>query len=84
MVSFKPIRNPKKQQRLPAMPKRWFNRALVYIGLFGIVFQLTAALYALWHGVHLQSFWFITLLAPLLCVVSGMLPALQLQREPES
>lgn len=56
---------------------------LVYVGLFGIVFQLTAALYALWHGVQLQSFWFVTLLAPLLCVASGMLPSLQLQREPD-
>lgn len=65
------------------MPKRFINRMLVYVGLFGIVFQLTAALYALWHGVQLQSFWFVTLLAPLLCVASGMLPALQLQREPD-
>ncbi|SNY55578.1 hypothetical protein SAMN06297280_2908 [Arsukibacterium tuosuense] len=65
------------------MPKRLINRALVYVGLFGIVFQLTAALYALWHGVQLQSFWFFMLLAPLLCVASGLLPALQPQREPD-
>ncbi len=84
MVSLKPAIPPKQQQRWPGMPKRWFNRVLVYIGVFGIVFQLTAALYALWHGVHLQPLWFITLLAPLLCVISGMLPALQLQREPDA
>lgn len=65
------------------MPKRLVNRALVYIGVFGIVFQLTAALYTLWHGVQLQPLWFVTLLAPLLCVASGILPALQLQREPD-
>ena len=82
MTDFKQRVNvqPKK---LPAMPKRFLNRALVYIGVFGIVFQLTAALYALWHGVQLQPLWFVTLLAPLLCVLSGMLPALQLQREPD-
>ncbi|MDX1538114.1 hypothetical protein [Arsukibacterium sp.] len=72
-----------KSKNIFAMPKRLLNRVLVYIGLFGIVFQLTAALYALWHGVPLQSFWFFMLLAPLLCVASGMLPALQLQREPD-
>ncbi|MBV2128054.1 hypothetical protein [Arsukibacterium indicum] len=66
-----------------AMPKRLLNRVLVYVGLFGIVFQLTAALYALWHGMPLQSFWLFMLLAPLLCVASGILPALQLQREPD-
>ncbi|WP_019674781.1 hypothetical protein [Arsukibacterium perlucidum] len=82
MVDLKPAKKA-KPGRLPAMPKRFINRMLVYVGLFGIVFQLTAALYALWHGVQLQSFWFVTLLAPLLCVASGMLPALQLQREPD-
>lgn len=66
-----------------SMPRRFINRALVYVGVFGIVFQLTAALYALWHGVQLQRFWFYLLLAPLLCVASGLLPALQLQREPD-
>ncbi|MAD77196.1 MAG: hypothetical protein CML20_20840 [Rheinheimera sp.] len=82
MTDFKQRVNvqPKK---LPTMPKRFLNRALVYIGVFGIVFQLTAALYALWHGVQLQPLWFVTLLAPLLCIASGMLPALQLQREPD-
>ena len=62
-------------------PKRLLNRALVYLGLFGIVFQLTAALYAWWHGVNLQLGWWITLGAPLLCIASGAVPALQLQKE---
>ncbi|KKO44169.1 hypothetical protein WG68_17075 [Arsukibacterium ikkense] len=83
MADLKPV-VPLKPQRIPRMPKRWFNRVLVYVGVFGIVFQLTAALYALWQGVYLQQFWFITLLAPLLCVFSGMVPALQLQREPDA
>ncbi|MDX1392498.1 MAG: hypothetical protein R3241_08960 [Rheinheimera sp.] len=63
------------------LPKRPLNRALVYAGLFGIVFQLTAAGYAWWHGVSLQSGWILTLVAPLLCIASGTLSALQLQKE---
>lgn len=66
------------------LPKRGLNRALMYAGLFGVVFQLTAAGYAWWHGVGLQASWFLTLIAPLLCVASGVVPALQLQKEPDS
>ena len=65
------------------LPKRALNRALVYAGLFGIVFQLTAAFYAWWHGVSLQAGWLLTLVAPLLCIASGTLSALQLQKEPD-
>ncbi|MDP5134490.1 hypothetical protein [Rheinheimera baltica] len=64
-----------------SFPKRPINRALVYAGLFGIVFQLTAACYALWHGISLQAGWVITLIAPLLCIASGTVSALQLQKE---
>lgn len=64
------------------MPTRLLNRSLVYIGLFGVVFQLTAMLYAWWHQLSLQSFWLV-LLAPLLCIASGLIPALQLQQEPD-
>ena len=65
------------------LPKRALNRALVYAGLFGIVFQLTAACYAWLHGVSLQAGWLLTLVAPLLCIASGTLSALQLQKEPD-
>lgn len=61
-------------------PKRWLNRALCYIGIFGLVFQLTAALHAWWHQIPLQHFWML-LLAPLLCLASGLVPALQPQKE---
>lgn len=64
-------------------PKRALNRALVYAGLFGVVFQLTAACYAWWHGLSLQAGWILTLVAPLLCIASGTLAALQLQKEPD-
>lgn len=64
------------------MPTRMFNRALVYIGIFGLVFQLTAMLYVWWHQLSVQGFWLV-LLAPLLCIASGLIPALQLQQEPD-
>lgn len=66
-----------------SMPTRPLNRGLVYAGLFGIVFQLTAAGYAWWHNVYLQSDWLLTLIAPLLCIASGTISALQLQKEPD-
>ena len=66
-----------------ALPKRWINRTLVLLGLFGVVFQLTAAIYALLHGITLQAGWLLTLAAPLLCVASGAIPALQLQKEAQ-
>lgn len=62
------------------LPKRWFNRLLCYAGIFGLVFQFTAALHAWWHQIPLQNFWFL-LVAPLLCLASGLFPALQLQKE---
>lgn len=64
-------------------PKRLLNRMLVFLGLFGIVFQLTAAVYAWWHGISLQLGWVVTVLAPLLCIASGGMPLIQLQREPD-
>lgn len=65
----------------PKFPTRWFNRFLCYAGLFGLLFQGMAALHAWFHGIELQSFWFL-LVAPLLCLASGLIPALQLQKEP--
>ena len=65
------------------MPKRIINRGLVYVGLFGIMFQLCALAFAWWHGIALQAGWFLTLIAPLLCIVSGVVPALQLQKESD-
>lgn len=53
----------------------------MYAGIFGVVFQLTAACYAWWHNVDLQLGWFFTLIAPLICIASGTLSALQLQKE---
>lgn len=63
------------------VPKRPLNKALMYAGIFGIVFQLTAACYAWWNDVSLQVGWFFTLIAPIMCIASGTLTALQLQKE---
>lgn len=61
-------------------PKRWLNRLLCYCGIFGLLFQLTAAIHAYWHAIPLYNFWFL-LLAPILCLVSGLIPDLQPQKE---
>ncbi|MDP2713940.1 hypothetical protein [Rheinheimera sp.] len=65
------------------LPKRWLNKSLVYAGLFGLVFQLCAVTFSWWHGIALYEGWWLMLLAPCLCIASGMLPSLQLQQEPE-
>ncbi|WP_189479786.1 hypothetical protein [Alishewanella tabrizica] len=62
------------------LPKRWFNRLLCYAGCFGLVFQVTAAIHAWWYNIPLDYFWWM-LLAPLLCLLSGLSPALQIQKE---
>lgn len=62
-------------------PKRWLNRAMVYAGIFGLVFQLCAAIFMLWHGMGLYSGWWFAFLAPLLCISTGLVPVLQLQQE---
>jgi hypothetical protein len=69
--------------KMLSFPRRPVNRALVYAGMFGIMFQLTAACYAWWHDLNLQSGWLLTLIAPLLCIASGTLTALQLQKEQD-
>lgn len=65
------------------MPKRALNRALVIVGIFGLVFQFTAAIFIWWRGDSLHATWFMLLIAPALCVLSGALPPLQLQKEPD-
>ncbi len=64
-------------------PKRWINRGLLYAGIFGVVFQLCAAVFMLWHGLAFYAGWWFTLLAPVLCIGSGLVPALQLQKEAD-
>ena len=63
------------------LPSRWLNRCLLYAGVFGLVFQLSAAVFLLWHGQAVYSGWWFSLLAPLLCIGSGVVPVLQLQKE---
>ncbi|OBP14719.1 hypothetical protein A5320_13400 [Rheinheimera sp. SA_1] len=64
-------------------PKRWLNASLFYIGCFGAVFQLTAQLYSWWIGLGLfTEFWW-TWPAPVICILWGLVPSLQLQVEPQ-
>ncbi|WP_445426378.1 hypothetical protein [Alishewanella sp. HL-SH06] len=62
-------------------PKRWLNRTFCYVGIFGLVFQGTAAIHAWWNQIPIDYFWPL-LLAPVLCLASGLMPLLQLQKEP--
>lgn len=62
------------------MPKRWLNRLIFYVGSFGLLFQLLAAVHAWWHELSLPFFW-LFLLAPLVCILSGVYVPLQLQPE---
>lgn len=62
-------------------PKRWLNASLFYLGCFGVVFHITALIYGLWMGLGLiTEFWW-TWPAPVVCILWGILPQLQLQTE---
>lgn len=54
---------------------------MIYAGIFGLVFQFSAAVFMLWHGMGLYSGWWLALLAPMLCISTGLVPVLQLQQE---
>lgn len=72
------------QLLLSWLPKRRFNLALVYIGIFGWLFQLSALLYGYWqHQMWFQLPWY-GWLGPFLCILWGIVPALQLQKEQAS
>ena len=63
------------------VPKRWLNATLFYLGCFGVVFHLTALIYGWWIGLGLiTGFWW-TWPAPIVCILWGILPPLQLQSE---
>ena len=62
-------------------PKRWLNATLFYLGCFGVVFHLTALIYGWWVGLGLVTEFWWTWPAPLVCILWGILPPLQLQPE---
>lgn len=62
-------------------PKRWFNRLLVVVGLFGLCGHASLTLYLAWHELHYPMHWTFTVLAPLCCLAWGLIPKLQLQTE---
>lgn len=61
-------------------PKRWVNKILFYVGVFGLLFQLTAAIHAWLYTISLPYFW-VMLIAPGLCLLSGVWRPLQPQSE---
>jgi hypothetical protein len=62
-------------------PKRWLNATLFYLGCFGVVFHGTAILYGWWVGLGIMTQFWWTWPAPFICILWGILPALQLQSE---
>jgi len=63
------------------VPKRWINATLFYLGCFGVVFHLTALVYGWWVGLGLVTDFWWTWPAPVVCMLWGLHPALQLQSE---
>lgn len=72
-----------RNKLIPCYPRRIVNRALFMIGLAGVVLQWIAIVYAYWQGFTISFHWWFHWLAPLLCVLWGTVPALQLQQEAE-
>jgi hypothetical protein len=65
-------------------PKRWFNRLLVVVGLFGLFGHAAISSYLAWHDYVYPLHWTFTILAPICCLLWGLVPRLQLQPEPKN
>ncbi|WP_337840412.1 hypothetical protein [Rheinheimera sp.] len=64
------------------LPSRWLNKTLFYCGLTGLSFQLIASVVILLQGQSRELHWWFHWAAPLVCLLWGLVPALQLQQEP--
>ncbi|MFC4654657.1 MULTISPECIES: hypothetical protein [Rheinheimera] len=64
------------------LPVRWLNKTLFYCGLTGLSFQLIVSAVLLVQGQSRELHWWFHWAAPLVCMLWGLLPALQLQKEP--
>jgi len=63
------------------LPKKWLNACFFYLGCVGLLVQIAAQLYLWWHDFAYPGMpWYIWL-APVLLILSGLVPALQLQNE---
>lgn len=68
---------------IPCYPRRVLNQAFFIIGVAGVVVQWCAIGYARWQGFDISFHWWFHWLAPLLCVLWGTVPVLQLQPETD-
>lgn len=66
------------------MPKRFINKILFLVGGVGLLFQTCASIYALIMGIPLNWHWWFSWMAPLICLLWGIVPWLQLQKEPDN
>jgi len=63
------------------VPKRWFNRLLAVVGLLGLVGHAVISSYLAWYDLSYPLHWTFTILAPICCLLWGLVPRLQLQTE---
>jgi len=63
------------------LPKKPVNAVLFYMGSLGFITQLLVSFYLLTQGRTMDWHWWFHGLAPMLCMVWGFVPALQLQKE---
>ena len=63
------------------LPKKPVNAVLFYMGSLGLLIQVLVSFYLLTQGRNMEWHWWFHWLAPVLCVLWGFVPALQLQRE---
>ncbi len=70
--------------KLPVLfPKRWFNRLLVVVGMIGLLAHAALSSYLAWYDYAYPLHWTFTILAPICCLLWGLVPSLQLQDEPQ-
>lgn len=63
------------------LPKKPVNAVLFYVGTLGLLTQVLASFYLLTQGRTMDWHWWFHWLAPTLCLVWGIIPRLQLQKE---
>lgn len=62
-------------------PQRWFNMLLFYTGWLGLGCHLLLMLYCGWQHLSYPLSWWYTALAPVLSILWGGVPALQICAE---
>lgn len=65
------------------LPTRRLNQILFYLGVLGLGVQLVVSVILLLDAQQREWHWWFHLTAPLVCILWGIYPPLQLQKEPK-